>query len=139
MSLRLATPEDTRAWGRSLAARLKSGDVVGLCGDLGAGKTLAVTGILEGLGGGAVTSPTFSLVQEHTGGRLPVWHFDFYRCESAAEILRIGWDEYLDEPGVVVVEWADRFPELFPVGTRWFRLKHEADGSRSVAEEGGAA
>ncbi len=121
------------SWGRSLAATLRAGDVIALCGQLGAGKTHVVKGLLEGLGSGeAVTSPTFSLVHEHQGARLPVYHFDFYRLTSGDELLNIGWDEYLDEPGVVVVEWADLFPGLLPPHARWFQLEVLPEGGRRV-------
>lgn len=110
MSTRLATADDTRRWGLTLAESLQAGDVVALCGQLGAGKTQATKGIVVGLGSQAdVTSPTFTLVHEYTDGRLPVFHFDFYRMEQSGEVLTLGWDEILDEPGVVIVEWADLF------------------------------
>ena len=129
----LATTEDTLDWGRALAASLQAGDVIALCGQLGAGKTHVVKGLLAGLGSDEdVTSPTFSLVHEYGRARLPVFHFDFYRMNSEAELLSIGWDEYLDEPGVVVVEWADLFPSLMPPGTQWFQLEVLPEGGRRV-------
>ncbi len=129
----LSTAEDTMAWGRSLAASLRPGDVVALCGQLGAGKTHVVKGLLDGLGSGEdVTSPTFSLVHEYQRARLPVFHFDFYRMTSEAELHNIGWDEYLDEPGVVVVEWADMFPSLLPPHAQWFQLEVLPEGGRRV-------
>lgn len=135
MSTRLPTPEATFDWGRELAASLRAGDVVALCGQLGAGKTQATKGILAGLGSqAAVTSPTFTLVHEYTDGRLPVFHFDFYRMDSAEEVLTVGWDDILDEPGVIIIEWADLFPELLPPHTRWFHLTPQPDGSREVTE-----
>lgn len=134
MSTLLATPEATFDWGRELAASLRAGDVVALCGQLGAGKTQATKGILAGLGSqAAVTSPTFTLVHEYTDGRLPVFHFDFYRMDSAEEVLTVAWDDILDEPGVVIIEWADLFPELLPPHTRWFHLTPQPDGSREVS------
>lgn len=135
MSTLLATPDATLAWGRELAASLNAGDVVALCGNLGAGKTQATKGIVEGLGSrAAVTSPTFTLVHEYADGRLPVFHFDFYRMERGEEVLTVGWDEILDEPGVVIVEWADLFPDLLPPHTRWFQFTAQEDGSRVVEE-----
>ena len=135
MSTLLATPDATLAWGRELAASLNAGDVVALCGNLGAGKTQATKGIVEGLGSqAAVTSPTFTLVHEYADGRLPVFHFDFYRMERAEEVLTVGWDEILDEPGVVIVEWADLFPDLLPPHTRWFQFTAQDDGPRVVEE-----
>ena len=129
----LLTTEDTMAWGRALADSLRPGSVVALCGQLGAGKTHVVKGVLDGLGSTEdVTSPTFSLVHEYQRARLPVFHFDFYRMTSEAELLNIGWDEYLDEPGVVVVEWADMFPSLLPSHTQWFQLEVLPEGGRRV-------
>ena len=129
----LSTTEDTLAWGRALAASLQEGAVVALCGQLGAGKTHVVKGLLAGLGSDEdVTSPTFSLVHEYGRARLPVFHFDFYRLGSEADLLNIGWDEYLDEPGVVVVEWADMFPQLLPAHARWFQLEVLPEGGRRV-------
>ena len=128
-----ATPEDTLAFGKSLAAHLKAGDVIALCGQLGAGKTHVVKGLLTGLDSSEeVTSPTFSLVHEYQHARLPSFHFDFYRMKHEAELLNIGWDEYLDEPGIVIVEWADLFPALLPPHTQWFRLEALPEGGRRV-------
>jgi tRNA threonylcarbamoyladenosine biosynthesis protein TsaE len=135
MSEILPTPEATFQWGCRLSDSLESGHVVGLCGHLGAGKTQAVKGIVAGLGSRAdVTSPTFTLVHEYVDGRLPIYHFDFYRMEREGEVLSLGWDDYLDEPGVVLVEWADLFPRLLPSGTRWYRFEALPDGSRRVTE-----
>lgn len=130
---RLSNVEETLAWGRTLAGTLRAGDVVALVGNLGAGKTHAAKGIVSGLGCTAeVSSPTFTLVHEYTGGRLTAFHFDFYRLDAAQEVLNIGWDDYLDAGGVVIVEWADKFPALLPEGTSWFRFTILPDGARGV-------
>ena len=120
--------------GREIAAALCGGEVLGLVGDLGAGKTHLVRGILEGLGAGdPAASPTFSLVHEHNDGRLPAAHFDFYRMKSADEALGMGWDEYLAGGAVLLVEWADRFEgALMPEDTLWLVLRHESATQRSV-------
>jgi len=120
--------------GRKIAAALRGGEVLGLVGDLGAGKTHLVRGILEGLGAGdPAASPTFSLVHEHNDGRLPAAHFDFYRMKSADEALGMGWDEYLAGEAVLLVEWADRFDgALMPEDTLWLLLRHESPAQRSV-------
>jgi tRNA threonylcarbamoyladenosine biosynthesis protein TsaE len=81
-----------------------------------------------------VTSPTFSLVHEYSGGTLPVFHWDFYRLESPAELLALGWDEYLETGGVIIAEWGDKFAELLPPDTTWLVFSIEADGSRSIRE-----
>lgn len=131
----LPTPEATFDWGRNLAAHLEPGAVVALCGHLGAGKTQATKGIVSGLGSmAAVTSPTFTLVHEYLDGRFPVFHFDFYRMDEAAQVLTVGWDDFLDEPGVVIVEWADLFPILLPAHTRWFYFDSLPSGERRVME-----
>lgn len=130
----VSSPEEMRALGVSLAACLEPADVIGLVGDLGAGKTHLVQGILQGLGAqdrGA--SPTFSLVHEHNDTSPRVAHFDFYRLSSAAEASSMGWDEYLNSDSVLLVEWADRFDgELMPAGTRWIVIKHMGESLREV-------
>lgn len=131
----LATADDAHAWGMQLAPTLAPGDVIALVGNLGAGKTQITRGIVAGMESKAdVTSPTFTLVHEYLDGRLPVFHFDFYRMESAAEVIGVGWDEFLSEPGVIIVEWADMFPDLMPPHTRWFHIEAQPDGSRTVTE-----
>ncbi len=140
MTALLATPEATLEWGRELAQSLESGAVIALCGHLGAGKTQATKGIVAGLESEAsVTSPTFTLVHEYVDGRLPIYHFDFYRMERPEEVLSVGWDDFLDEPGVVIVEWADLFADLLPPQTRWFRFESLPTGERRVMETPPAA
>lgn len=138
MTTTLHTADDAHAWGSKLAQTLAAGDVIALVGTLGAGKTQVTRGLVEGMHSKAdVTSPTFTLVHEYVDGRLPVFHFDFYRMERPEEVIGLGWDEFLQEPGVVVVEWADLFLELLPPHTRWFHLTLKADGSREVEEKAG--
>jgi len=131
----LHTADNAYNWGMQLAPTLAAGDLIALCGNLGAGKTQITRGIVAGMESkAAVTSPTFTLVHEYLDGRLPVFHFDFYRMESAAEVIGIGWDEFLTEPGVIIVEWADMFPDLMPPNTLWFHIEALPDGSRRVTE-----
>ena len=119
--------------GREASALVKAGSVIALVGGLGAGKTHWTKGFVAGVGSTAeVTSPTFGLVHEYSGGRLPVFHLDFYRLESAAELIALGWDEYLEQDGVVVAEWGDKFPELLPLDTIWLHFTTEPDGSRII-------
>ena len=126
--------EETFEAGRAEAARVRAGDVLALVGDLGAGKTQWVKGLAAGLGSDApVTSPTFTLIHEYAGGRLPLYHVDCYRLESAAELLGIGLDDYLDGRGVLAIEWADKFPELIPAGARWVRFAIGEGDTREIA------
>ena len=128
-------PAQTAALGHALAADALPGEVWALVGDLGAGKTHFVQGIVDGIGAsGPATSPTFALVHEYTGGRLPVFHFDFYRLESAGEALALGLDEYLEGGGLTVIEWADKFPDVLPPGTRWFRFEILDGDARQIVE-----
>lgn len=107
-------PDVTRAVGAALAAVLARGAVVSLEGPLGAGKTQFACGMVEGLGcSAAASSPSFALMHEYAGGRLPVFHFDFYRMRDPGELITAGFDDCLPE-GVTIVEWGDRFPGVLP-------------------------
>ncbi|HIT25826.1 MAG TPA: tRNA (adenosine(37)-N6)-threonylcarbamoyltransferase complex ATPase subunit type 1 TsaE [Candidatus Enterenecus avicola] len=106
------SPDQTRTLGRKLAQALQGGTVVAFTGDLGAGKTAFVSGMAEGLGiEERVTSPTFTIVNEYEGGRLPLFHFDMYRLGSADELFHIGWEDYLARNGVCAVEWSENVEE----------------------------
>jgi len=127
----LPDAQATQGAGRRLASSLRGGAVIGLCGPLGAGKTHFTQGVVEGLGSRDwVSCPTFGLVHEYRSGRLPVIHLDFYRLQSPQELLRLGWDEWLDEPVVILAEWADRFAELMPAHTQWCRIEPCPQGGR---------
>jgi len=116
--------DETRALGERLGRTLAAGDTVALVGELGAGKTSFVQGLARGLGvGGNVSSPTFTIVKEHDDGRIPLFHVDFYRLEHAGELAAIGFDDYFERGGVVVVEWADRFPGALPPGRIGVRIE----------------
>ena len=102
------SPAETEALGAALADKLKPGTVVAFSGDLGAGKTAFVRGMARGLGiTERVTSPTFTIVNEYEGGRLPLFHFDMYRLGSSDELFDIGWEDYLVRGGVCAVEWSE--------------------------------
>lgn len=133
MEGRAESPEAMEALGREAAKLAGPGSVIALVGGLGAGKTHWTRGFVAGIGSTAeVTSPTFGLIHEYSGGRLPVFHLDFYRLDSAAELVALGWDELLEEGGVIVAEWADKFPELLPPDTHWLQFSLEPDGSRTL-------
>jgi tRNA threonylcarbamoyladenosine biosynthesis protein TsaE len=132
---RPGTVEAMEELGREVGRATVPGEVFGLVGGLGAGKTHWTKGFVSGAGCDAtVTSPTFGLVHRYDAPDLAVHHFDFYRLASADEALALGWDEYLESGGVVIVEWADRFPGLMPAESRWLQFTVEADGSRQVRE-----
>jgi len=127
------TPIAMEALGRLAADRAHAGTVFALVGDLGAGKTHWTKGLAAALGSaGEVTSPTFALAHEYRGGRLPVFHFDFYRISTEDELLALGWDEYLEQDAVIVAEWADKFPRCLPEEAIWLEFRLLADGSREV-------
>ena len=126
--------DETESFGRQFAARVKSGDVLALTGDLGAGKTQFVKGLVAGVGDpSTVTSPTFTLIHEYSGGRLPVYHFDFLRLEDQAAAERLGLEEYFFGDGVSVIEWADRFRDLIPDKAHWISFETKSENQRAIA------
>lgn len=133
----VSTPEEMVALGAHFATEAKPGDVFGLVGTLGAGKTHWTKGFVAALDPQAsVTSPTFSIVNEHRGTKTPLFHFDFYRLTTAAELIALGWDEYLDENGIIICEWADLFPDLMPENTTWLEIIHLPEGGRALTRIG---
>lgn len=115
MTVLTHSPAETEQAGEALANALTAGTVLALQGDLGAGKTAFTRGLARGLGyPGAVTSPTFTIVNEYEGGRLPLFHFDLYRLGSADELWDIGWEDYMDRGGVCAVEWSEQVEEAMP-------------------------
>jgi len=133
MQGRASSVEEMEQLGRAAAAALRPGAVIALVGGLGAGKTHWTKGLVAGLGSPAdVTSPTFGLVHEYPGGRIPVFHMDFYRMENSRELIALGWDDYLESGGVIVAEWADKFPDLMPDHALWLYFEIGADECRSI-------
>ncbi|HEY1547503.1 MAG TPA: tRNA (adenosine(37)-N6)-threonylcarbamoyltransferase complex ATPase subunit type 1 TsaE [Kofleriaceae bacterium] len=123
----------TASAGARLAAGLRGGDAIALVGELGAGKTTFVIGLVAALGGGNATSPTFGLVHEYPRGRLIVWHADLYRLERAAELRELGLEEIVGDPrGVAIVEWAERFA-VMPADHLRIELSHAGDRRVLVA------
>jgi tRNA threonylcarbamoyladenosine biosynthesis protein TsaE len=123
------SPEETTALGEAWGRTVEHGWVFGLSGSLGAGKTQLVKGLARGLGiTRLVQSPTFALVHEYPGGRLPLAHLDLYRLESPGQLLAAGLEAYLPYPGgVTAVEWPERWPEYFqpPPGAKLRRVSFE--------------
>jgi tRNA threonylcarbamoyladenosine biosynthesis protein TsaE len=115
--------EETLRFGERVGRELQRGDVVALFGELGAGKTALVKGIARGLGiTQEVTSPTFTLVHEYTGGRLPLFHIDLYRLDNLEQALAIGIEEYLNGPGVTAIEWSEKIESLLPAKATRIRI-----------------
>ncbi len=130
------SPEETFEAGRQLAAQLRAGDTLALRGDLGAGKTPFVKGLAAGLGAAdAVTSPTFTLIHEYRGGRLPLYHADLYRLENPDQVYSTGLEEYFGGDGITAIEWADKFPELLPPGARWIQFETGESDTRVLRFE----
>ena len=130
------SPEETRAIGARLAARLGPGAVVGCIGELGAGKTCFLQGLAAGLGvTSEVTSPTFVLVNCYRG-RLPVYHLDAYRTESLSEVLDLGVEEMFHGDGVTMIEWADKLLPLLPADAIIVGISGLGDEPREIVIEG---
>ena len=130
---------ETEALGARLVAVLTPGAVVAYRGDLGTGKTAFTRGLARGLGyTGRVTSPTFTIVNEYEGGRLPLFHFDMYRLEGAEDLFDIGWEDYLDRGGVCAVEWSEQVSEALPEGSILVALsrRREDPAWRAITIEG---
>ena len=130
--------EETEAFGEALAARLRPGDVVAYRGGLGMGKTAFTRGLARGLGcTGRVSSPTFTIVNEYEGGRLPLFHFDMYRLGSSDELFDIGWEDYLARGGVCAVEWSENVEEAIESDAiRVSIVRGGRDGDRIITIEG---
>jgi tRNA threonylcarbamoyladenosine biosynthesis protein TsaE len=139
--IRTGSEEETITAGVELGRRLRPRTLVLLIGELGAGKTTLAKGIVKGLGAAEpeeVSSPTFTLIHEY-GEPVRVYHVDLYRLESAAEAFALGLEELLDEEAVVLVEWGEKFPELWPPERLEVRLHRLPDEVRLIEVCGGPA
>ena len=127
------SPAEIETIGEQIAQKLRAGSVLALVGELGSGKTQFVKGIVAGLdSAAAVTSPTFTLIHEYPGGRLPIYHFDFFRLQDRQSAERLGLEEYFFADGVCLVEWADRFPELIPPSAQWIWFETKSENQRAI-------
>lgn len=132
----LETTQQTEDCAFGIGQRLTESVMIALIGPMGAGKTHFAKGLARGLGyNGDVTSPTFSIVQEYHGGRLPLFHFDLYRMQNAQEVLALGWDDYLDHNGILLVEWADLFPEIWPRHVQVVRIEILPEGRKILYQK----
>lgn len=129
---------ETEALGVRLADELKAGAVIAFTGDLGAGKTAFTRGLARGLGvKSRVTSPTFTIVNEYEGGRLPLFHFDMYRLGSSDELFDIGWEDYLNRGGVCAVEWSENVSDALEEDAISVEIcRGESDNQRIITIEG---
>ncbi len=126
--------EETEAVGRYIAALLPSKGVVLLVGELGSGKTTLTKGIVEGRRAAPaedVSSPTFSLIHEY-GDPVSVYHADLYRLDTAEQARRLGLEELFEKQSLTIVEWGERFPELFPADHFEIRLRHKGEDAREI-------
>ena len=131
------SPEETEALGTALAKVLTPGTVIAYRGDLGAGKTAFTRGLARGLGcKELVTSPTYTIVNEYLGGRLPLFHFDMYRLRSADDLWDIGWEDYLDRGGVCAVEWSENVAEAMEDAIS-VTIEKLGEDTRRITIEGG--
>ena len=131
------SPEETETLGAALAAKLGPGTVIAYRGDLGAGKTAFTRGLARGLGcKELVTSPTYTIVNEYLGGRLPLFHLDMYRLRSADDLWDIGWEDYLDRGGVCAVEWSENVAEAMEDAIS-VTIEKLGEDNRRITIEGG--
>ena len=131
------SPAQTEAVGGKLAQLLRPGQVIAFRGDLGAGKTAFTRGLARGLGiTDPVTSPTYTIVNEYTQGRLPLFHFDMYRLTCAEDLFDIGWDDYLERGGVCVVEWSENVEDALedPIRVTIQKVEGREDRRRIIIE-----
>lgn len=138
MTYKTNSPEQTEALGQALGKRLVGGEIIAYTGDLGAGKTAFTRGLAKGLGiTMAVTSPTYTLVNEYSGGRLELFHFDMYRLNSSDDLFDIGWEDYLLRGGVCAVEWSENVADAME-NVIWVRIQNRGENERSITIEGGS-
>lgn len=127
------SPEETEALGAEMAKEFSAGAIIGLVGELGAGKTAFVRGMARGLGvRGYVKSPSFTLINVYEHGRLPLYHIDLYRLVKAGELYGVGLEEYIYAKGISVIEWADKFPALLAECGVIVRFSHKGEKTREI-------
>ena len=131
------SPEQTEEVGAALSKVLSPGTVIAYRGDLGAGKTAFTRGLARGLGvTDPVTSPTYTIVNEYLGGRMPLFHFDMYRLRSSDDLWDIGWDDYLERGGVCAVEWSENVDDALEDAVA-ITIHKTGENSRRIVIEGG--
>ena len=137
MIIQTNSPMETEAVGAAFGKNIKSGTVIAYRGDLGAGKTAFTRGLARGLGyTEPVTSPTYTIVNEYLGGRLPLFHFDMYRLKSSDDLWDIGWEDYLERGGVCAVEWSENVDDAME-NAIYVTIEKTGEEARRITIEGG--
>ena len=131
------SPTETEAVAAALAQKLAPGTILAYRGDLGAGKTAFTRGLARGLGyADPVTSPTYTIVNEYLGGRLPLFHFDMYRLASSDDLWDIGWEDYLERGGICAVEWSENVDDAMELAI-YVTIEKLGEDTRRITIEGG--
>ena len=131
------SPRETENLGAALGKLLKAGTILAYRGDLGAGKTAFTRGLARGLGyADPVTSPTYTIVNEYLGGRLPLFHFDMYRLASSDDLWDIGWEDYLERGGICAVEWSENVEDAMENAV-YVTIHKTGEETRRIEIEGG--
>ena len=131
------SPIETESVGEALGKVLQPGSILAYEGDLGAGKTAFTRGLARGLGcTEQVTSPTYTIVNEYLGGRIPLFHFDMYRLRSSDDLFDIGWEDYLDRGGVCAVEWSENVDDAME-DALYITIEKLGEDARRITIEGG--
>ncbi len=133
------SPKDTEAFAEDIAKKLSGGEVIAFSGNLGMGKTCFVRGLARGLGfTGDVTSPTFAIINEYLGGRLPLYHFDMYRVSGWDDLYSTGYFEYCESGGVCAIEWSENIEAALPDNVIRVEIRATGDNTREISVYGGA-
>lgn len=134
IKLNTHSAEETIALGEKIGSLLKPGDIIAMSGTLAAGKTTITKGIAKALGvDDTITSPTFCLISEYEGKKMPLYHMDVYRLDSVEEFINLGVDDMLFGEGVCIIEWSEKIKSELPKNTIWMNILPEDDGSRTIS------
>ena len=131
------SPSETEEFAEKFASSLKGGEIIAFKGSMGMGKTCFTRGLAQGLGfNGQVTSPTFALVNEYIGGRLPIYHFDMFRINTWEDLYSSGWFDYIEMGGVMVAEWSENIEDALPKGSIVIEIERIDDNTRKIIVKG---
>ena len=134
--LKTASATETAELGKKIGSFISNPCVIAFCGGMGSGKTCFTTGFVKGIDYfGEVNSPTFAIVNEYLGGRLPIYHFDMYRISDEDELYSIGFYDYMDEDAVLVIEWSENIEDALPPDTIYIRFSNQNENNRTITIE----